>query len=156
MRPRAPKACGTIGCTNSSDDGGSKCAEHRAMRRSGTWGTNRTATPEWRRLRKQIPNRCTFIATAVDHTIPKSAGGSDDPRNLASSCEPCHRHKTAVEARWWQHQQGPPPWPDDPTLMVKGPQPPPAPTPAARRSKRKPGQPITFATAPKSIVMKVE
>ncbi|MGS1116885.1 HNH endonuclease [Castellaniella sp. UC4442_H9] len=34
----------------------------------------------------------------VDHRIPKSAGGTDDPSNLQTICDACHRVKTQGEA----------------------------------------------------------
>ena len=37
-------------------------------------------------------------ATEVDHIIPKAKGGTDDPGNLASICNDCHREKTGREA----------------------------------------------------------
>jgi len=37
---------------------------------------------------------------AVDHIVPKSQGGTDDPSNLESLCqEPCHRLKSEREAK---------------------------------------------------------
>jgi 5-methylcytosine-specific restriction protein A len=36
---------------------------------------------------------------AVDHIIPKTRGGTDDLANLQSICDPCHKGKTAAEAR---------------------------------------------------------
>lgn len=38
-------------------------------------------------------------ATQVDHIIPKAQDGTDDYDNLESICEPCHKRKTAQEAR---------------------------------------------------------
>ena len=34
-------------------------------------------------------------STDVDHIVPKSKGGADDPSNLQGACHPCHSHKTA-------------------------------------------------------------
>lgn len=36
-------------------------------------------------------------ATTVDHIIPKVQGGTDDPENLQSLCDVCHKKKTALE-----------------------------------------------------------
>jgi len=36
-------------------------------------------------------------ATAVDHVIPLSEGGSDDPSNLQPICESCHAAKSAAD-----------------------------------------------------------
>lgn len=41
-------------------------------------------------------NRLTS-ASEVDHIVPKAWGGTDDPDNLQSICNPCHKHKTARE-----------------------------------------------------------
>jgi 5-methylcytosine-specific restriction enzyme A len=37
-------------------------------------------------------------ATQVDHIVPKSNGGTDEPENLAAICTPCHSEKTQREA----------------------------------------------------------
>lgn len=36
-----------------------------------------------------------LVALDVDHVIPRAAGGSDDPSNLAASCEDCNSGKGA-------------------------------------------------------------
>ena len=66
---------------------------------------------EWRKLRARILERdqglcqaCAkagrvMVATQVDHVVPKSAGGTDDPANLASICKPCHDEKSRREMR---------------------------------------------------------
>lgn len=70
------------------------------------WGTQRTATPAWRKLRLLILKRdgyrcaipgCEQRADQVDHIRPHSLGGSDDPSNLASLCDYHHSRKTAAE-----------------------------------------------------------
>jgi 5-methylcytosine-specific restriction protein A len=35
---------------------------------------------------------------AVDHIVPKAAGGTDEPGNLELKCGPCHSAKTEREA----------------------------------------------------------
>jgi 5-methylcytosine-specific restriction protein A len=69
--------------------------------------------PEWQRLRLQILRRDGFRcvcndckaasrllpAHVVDHIIPKSEGGGDDPLNLQSMNKLCHDKKTAREKR---------------------------------------------------------
>ena len=35
----------------------------------------------------------------VDHVVPKSEGGTDNPSNLQAICKPCHDAKTLEEAR---------------------------------------------------------
>ena len=62
----------------------------------------------WKRLREEqldahpLCKLCQFksITTAaveVDHILPKSLGGVDEPSNLQSLCRSCHEHKTARE-----------------------------------------------------------
>lgn len=72
---------------------------------SQTWGQGRGGRP-WRRLRAQILLRdlytcqeCGLVSERleVDHTVPVSQGGTDDPSNLRAMCSPCHRVKTARE-----------------------------------------------------------
>lgn len=65
----------------------------------------------WDTLRRQILQRdcglCVLCQAAgrveaahqVDHRIPVSEGGTDHPDNLQSLCIPCHKTKTAAEAR---------------------------------------------------------
>lgn len=60
----------------------------------------------WDKLRKQIMQRdCGLcqpcakankitLAVAVDHIKDKAKGGTDEPSNLQSICEPCHTAKT--------------------------------------------------------------
>jgi 5-methylcytosine-specific restriction endonuclease McrA len=38
-------------------------------------------------------------ATTVDHVVPVSRGGADDPDNFQSMCDPCHAVKTRDERR---------------------------------------------------------
>jgi 5-methylcytosine-specific restriction protein A len=64
----------------------------------------------WQRLRLRIlgaeplcrackqQGRVT-AADCVDHILAKAHGGTDDERNLQPLCTPCHRTKTANEAR---------------------------------------------------------
>ncbi len=66
---------------------------------------------EWEKLRERIIERderlcqeClrngrTTMGTEVDHVLPKSQGGTDDPSNLELKCGPCHRAKTARESQ---------------------------------------------------------
>lgn len=44
-----------------------------------------------------LPKGRVTPATEVDHRKPKAKGGTDDLANLASTCTPCHRDKTARE-----------------------------------------------------------
>ena len=73
-----------------------------------TWeGDPRTSTAGWKKLRTRVLTRDRWIcqicnqpgAGTVDHIIPASLGGGDDPANLqAVHDQPCHRKKTAAEA----------------------------------------------------------
>lgn len=74
-------------------------------------GHTRTSTAAWKRARTAIlqrdahrctvieaGHRCTNPATEVDHVIPVSLGGTDDPTNLVAICATHHRSKTQREA----------------------------------------------------------
>jgi 5-methylcytosine-specific restriction protein A len=39
------------------------------------------------------------MGTQVDHIIAKAHGGTDDPSNLQTICDACHKAKTARESR---------------------------------------------------------
>lgn len=99
-------------------DGPGYCDKHKAeasgwSRRDDKPGstTARGYGHAWARLRESILRRdnglcqeClrngrVALATHVDHIIPKSRGGSDDPGNLQSLCVACHKSKTAHEGR---------------------------------------------------------
>lgn len=41
----------------------------------------------------QLPNRGQVATFPIDHVIPKSAGGSNEPDNLALTCPHCNSHK---------------------------------------------------------------
>lgn len=54
-------------------------------------------------------NYCGYHGTTrtleVDHRIPVSRGGTDDPTNLVTACWSCNREKgtmTDYEYRWWR------------------------------------------------------
>jgi hypothetical protein len=38
------------------------------------------------------------VKLTVDHVVPQALGGSDDPTNLVTACEPCNSGKTSVPA----------------------------------------------------------
>lgn len=38
------------------------------------------------------------VKLTVDHVIPQALGGSDDPANLVTACEPCNSGKTSIPA----------------------------------------------------------
>lgn len=78
------------------------------------WGSQRTATTAWRKLRRQILERdgyrcavvgCTQRANEVDHIRPHSLGGTDDPINLTSICRYHHARKSAAEGHAAQAQR---------------------------------------------------
>lgn len=85
--------------------GGWKPDAVRGSRQSRGYGA------EWERLRARILERddglCQPCLRAgrptpgnqVDHVVPKSQGGTDDPANLQAICDACHREKTARESR---------------------------------------------------------
>lgn len=65
---------------------------------------------KWRQIRERIFQRDKGLCqeclrhgvyvpgTDVDHIIPKSQGGTDDPSNLQLLCPACHKQKTKREA----------------------------------------------------------
>ena len=75
-----------------------------------TWGSDRGGRP-WRRKRKAILERDNYLcqqcireaivsqATEVDHIINRAQGGTDEAHNLEGICVPCHKRKTAREAK---------------------------------------------------------
>jgi len=72
---------------------GSYCPAH--TRRNGS-------TRQWRKLRARVLMRdghrcqlCGAPATDVDHVLPVSEGGPDDPRNLRALCASCNRSTAA-------------------------------------------------------------
>lgn len=66
---------------------------------------------DWDKLRIRILTRDKYlcqeclrsgrpeVASQVDHIVPKSQQGTDDPGNLEAICRPCHDRKTARESR---------------------------------------------------------
>ena len=78
-------ACPTCGTPSPSR----YCPEHRTRRHG--------STRAWRRLRAAVLARdghrchwCGEPATHVDHLVPVSRGGEDDPLNLVAACEHCN------------------------------------------------------------------
>ncbi|MEL7937664.1 HNH endonuclease [Pseudomonas delhiensis] len=112
QRPQRP--CRASGCgalhrnANGYCDAHAECARSWATRK----GSGRGGRP-WRRLRVQILARdkylcrceeCTRLgrlreADEVDHVVPLSRGGTDDPSNLRAINRDCHKAKTQRESR---------------------------------------------------------
>ena len=66
----------------------------------------RGGTHRWTRIRGRIMARdggrcvkCGGPGDAVDHIMPRAAGGDDTWQNLQTLCNPCHRTKTISELR---------------------------------------------------------
>jgi 5-methylcytosine-specific restriction enzyme A len=58
-------------------------------------------SPDWPVIRHGILERdhwrcqlCHAAANHVDHIIPRSVGGTDDPSNLRALCAPCHHRES--------------------------------------------------------------
>jgi 5-methylcytosine-specific restriction protein A len=84
----------------------------------------------WMKLRAQILDRDRHLcqcprcqggkvrvrpATQVDHVLPRSRGGTDDPSNLRAVNADCHQRITAEQngKRWLRRELGPDGWPID-------------------------------------------
>lgn len=106
--------CRTIMC-GALVRGGGWCDKHADQRsgwersHNGRTAAQRGYGREWRRLRTAVMQRDRALcqahliggryiaAQAVDHIVPKSAGGTDDMSNLEATCHQCHAIKTAKE-----------------------------------------------------------
>lgn len=76
------------------------------------WGCGRGGRP-WRRLREEILKRDDYLCQCeecqalgrvrpgneVDHIVPRSQGGKDDPSNLRAINDECHKLKTRRESQ---------------------------------------------------------
>ena len=66
----------------------------------------RGGSRKWSAIRKRVMDRdngrcvvCGGPGEAVDHRIPRAAGGEDTWQNLQTLCNPHHREKTLAELR---------------------------------------------------------
>lgn len=94
MMPTSPLAvCSEPGCPVRVPRG--RCPAHARV--SASRNAQRPGGRPWRRVREYVLERdgyrcrirgprCTGIATTVDHVVPVSRGGSDDPANLRAAC----------------------------------------------------------------------
>ena len=106
MPQRPPRRCTQTGCRETINGRLSRCPDH-AIQDTRASAHHRGYGSEWKRLRaiclKQNPY-CVACAergeltraTDLDHIIPRSQGGTDDPSNLQPTCHPCHSRKTAA------------------------------------------------------------
>ena len=116
MALRPLKPCSAPGC-QALVRGARYCDKHEHL--AAAWATSKRADRTgmtgrpWRRQRDQILSRDGYlcqcqecrdkgrlmVASEVDHIIPVSQGGSDDPENLCAIAAECHRKKTQKESR---------------------------------------------------------
>ena len=72
------------------------------------WGSGRGGRP-WRRIRDQILLRDLYTCQhcrqvfkpkdlVCDHIVNTAQGGTDEPTNLQTLCNPCHDKKTHAES----------------------------------------------------------
>lgn len=110
--PRAPRVCNEPGCAALVDIEGRRRCDSHYKPFGGKGGTSsRTTTSEHRRRRLRVLGRagyrceirydgvCAGAATEFDHVIPIAEGGRDSDSNGQAACVPCHRRKSAIEAR---------------------------------------------------------
>jgi len=65
----------------------------RDFQRLGQRATNQEARQEM--LFRQIGLK-PDVTLEVDHVVPRSRGGTDDPENLVTSCQDCNRGKSGA------------------------------------------------------------
>lgn len=116
MPMRAPRPCRAQMCRGTTTASHGYCQEHAHL--SSGWNKPGRATAQkrgyghdWKKRRDAAMVRDDWLcqpckrkgrltpAVEVDHVIPKSQGGTDDDDNLQAICDPCHKAKTAREAR---------------------------------------------------------
>ena len=97
-----------LSCGDIFSGKGSRCASCASLYEAEVIRPRRGSTASrgygsvWQRLSQSILERdgyrcylCGDWANTVDHLVPKAAGGSDDPTNLAACCRPCNSAKGA-------------------------------------------------------------
>jgi 5-methylcytosine-specific restriction endonuclease McrA len=110
--PRAPRVCGELNCAALVHDPSRRKCDLHYKPFGGKGGTSsRTTTSDHRRRRLRILGRagyrceiryegiCLGAASEFDHVVPVGEGGSDTDMNGQAACVPCHRRKSAIEAR---------------------------------------------------------
>lgn len=117
MPSRPARPCKHRGCRALVAGGKTYCDAHaaeevkwkpdaeRGSRHARGYGSH------WQKLRAMVLARDCYVcrcaecrrlgrvreATEVDHVLPKSQGGTDDPANLSAINHDCHKTKTATE-----------------------------------------------------------
>lgn len=118
MPYRSGYGCKYPGCAAIISDG-RYCALHAKEEQSAYNKQRGSSTKQgyggnWRKLRKMYlaanpicadpshrhPQQI-IEATQVDHSVPRSEGGTDDWDNLEGLCISCHSYKTAIEDGRW-------------------------------------------------------
>lgn len=116
MPPKAKRPCRVPMCPGKTNDNHGYCSAHALL--AIGWNNPRRGTAEqrgygweWRKLAQSILQRDRYMcqcekcggkhfpASEVDHILPKSLGGTDDPGNLRAINRDCHKSKTQCEAR---------------------------------------------------------
>ena len=122
MPPRIKQICRDKGCHALTDNPGGYCADHAGQavgwrRVAAKSSAERGYGASWRKRRERIMQRDRGLcqpcirkgiitqAYAVDHVVPKAAGGTDDDTNLEAICRCCHKQKTQQEASAGRHGQ---------------------------------------------------
>jgi 5-methylcytosine-specific restriction enzyme A len=118
MSSRAAKLCAFVSahgqmCFEVVPSGQRHCPAHKRepwKTATPTSSTGAVHAAGWPKLRASILDRddhkcqirgprCRVKADQVDHIREVADGGTDDPSNLQSVCEPCHRTKTGRDGR---------------------------------------------------------
>lgn len=116
MPSRLKRACRKVGCPGTTTHRSGFCEKHQKT--DSSWSqwqkkkgnvTERGYGAAWRKNRKPILQRDNYLcqsckrkgiltaANIVDHIVAKAHGGTDEPHNLETICDTCHKQKTATE-----------------------------------------------------------